>query len=317
MLNASSLQYLRLETLDLSSAQQYLTFTFSIIIYLLTVTFNMLVFMTIVFTKKLHKPMFLLLLNLPISDTIGATAFFPNFLSVIATRSSLITYQACVTQAFMIHFYGTASSLILSAMAYDRYVAICSPLQYNTVMSPHSLIRLVVAVWLVSLLLIGTLFILLGRLTLCRRDIVDLYCNNPSLLKLACEDTSVNNYYGLFFIVILQGGPLLLITVTYAQILRTCVSSNSSSSRRKALQTCGSHLVVFLILEINTLVTLLAHRIGSASAVMRRFLGVSVVTFPPLLDPILYGLKITELKECIAMFLKKNFVKRKVRRNNG
>ncbi|KAM9801189.1 olfactory receptor 52H1-like [Neosynchiropus ocellatus] len=305
MLNASSLQYLQLETLELSTAQQYLTFTFCIIVYLLIVTFNMLVFTTIVVTKRLHKPMFLLLLNLPVSDMIGATAFFPNFMSVIMTQSSLISYQACVTQAFMIHFYGTANLLILSAMAYDRYVAICNPLQYNTIMSPNTVIRLVVAVWLLDLLIFGILFILLGRLTLCRKNIVDLYCNNPSLVKLSCEDASANNYFGLFFIVILQGGPLLVITYTYAQILHTCISSNSSSSRRRALQTCGSHLVVFLTLEINTLVTLIAHRMANSSAAMRRFLGVSVIAFPPFLDPILYGLKVTELKESITLLLKK------------
>lgn len=93
---------------------------------------------------------------------------------------------------------------------------------------------------------------------------------------------------------------------TYVQILRTCLSTNQSDARRKAIQTCGSHLIVYLLLQINTLVTLLAHRMGGVSPYMRRGLGVSIVVFPPLLDPIMYGLITRELKNGIKMFLKRN-----------
>ncbi|XP_044210505.1 olfactory receptor 52B2-like [Thunnus albacares] len=305
--NASSSKLLTLETLDISAAHIYPTFVFGTITYLTIVFCNLLVLITIAVSKKLHKPMFILLFNLPISDMVGATAFFPHLMFSIVTQSRLISHPACITQAFLIHVYGTGNLLILSAMAYDRYIAICYPLRYNTIMNPNNLIRIIVLKWFINLSLIFTLIMLNARFKICRTNIVDLYCNNPSLLKLTCEDTRVNNYYGIAIIVLLQGVPLSIITYTYAQIFHTCVMTNQPDARRKAIQTCGTHLVVFLILQINTTFTLIAHRIANVSPNIRRTLGVSVIVFPPFLDPIIYGLKITELKQNIILFLKRNF----------
>ncbi|XP_070762285.1 olfactory receptor 1M1-like [Enoplosus armatus] len=304
--NASSAVLLTLETLGLSDVYIYPAFLFGTLTYLLIMFFNLLVLTTIAWSKKLHKPMFILLFNLPISDMVGATAFFPQLVFSIATQNRLISHPVCVTQAFLIHVYGTGNLLILSAMAYDRYIAICCPLRYNTIMSPHSLVRIIILIWLINFSIIVTLISMLARFKICRTNIVDLYCNNPSLLKLACEDTKVNNYYGLASVVLLQGGPLSIILYTYAQILRTCIKTNQPDARRKAMQTCSSHLLVFLILQINTMVTLISHRIESVSPFLRRGLGVSVLVFPPFLDPLIYGLKSTELKQNIKLFLKRN-----------
>ncbi|KAM9359589.1 olfactory receptor 52B2-like [Symphorus nematophorus] len=304
--NASSAVLLTLETLGLSKAYVYPAFLFGTLTYLSIMFCNLLVLATIACSKKLHKPMFILLFNLPISDMVGATAFFPQLLISIVTQNRLISHPACITQALLVHFYGVANLLILSAMAYDRYVAICCPLRYNAIMTPHNLVRIIILIWVLDFSLILILMLLLVRFKICRTNIVDLYCNNPSLVKLVCEDTRVNNYYGLFTIALFQGGPLLTLLYTYGQILRTCVLTNQPDARRKAIQTCGSHLTVYLILEINTFITLLAHRIGSVSPFLRRALGVSVLIFPPFLDPIIYGLKTRELKQGINILLKRN-----------
>ncbi|XP_070825823.1 olfactory receptor 52B2-like [Chaetodon trifascialis] len=304
--NSSSLVMLTLETLGLSNAYVYPAFLFGTLTYLFIMFCNLLVLTSIAWSKKLHKPMFILLFNLPISDMVGATAFFPQLVISIVSQNRLISHPECIIQAFLIHVYGTGNLLILSAMAYDRYVAICCPLRYNAIMTPHNLVRIIFLIWFINFSIMVTLLSLLARFKLCRTNIVDLYCNNPSLLKLVCEDTRVNNYYGLFTIVLIQGGPLSVVIYTYAQILRTCVMTNESDARRKAIQTCGSHLVVFLILQINTFVTLISHRIGDVSPFLRRALGVSVLVFPPLLDPIIYGLKTKELKQTIKIFLKRN-----------
>ncbi|XP_063763515.1 olfactory receptor 52B2-like [Eleginops maclovinus] len=306
-MNTSSRDLLTLVPLGLSATHIYPAFVFGTLTYLIIVFCNLLVITTIALSKKkLHKPMFILLFNLPISDIVGATALFPQLLSSMVTQNRQISHPACVIQALLIHVYGTGNLLILSAMAYDRYIAICCPLRYNAIMTPQNLVKIIIFIWLLNISLIGTLIILVARIQICRTDIVDLYCNNPSLMKLVCEDTRLNNYYGLATIVVLMGGPLLVIAYTYAQILRTCVMNNNTDARRKALQTCGTHLVVFLILQVNTTFTLIAHRIESASPQMRRVLGMSILIFPPLLDPIIYGLKITELRQNIQMFLKRN-----------
>ncbi|XP_067451920.1 olfactory receptor 52L1-like [Thunnus thynnus] len=250
--------------------------------------------------------MFILLFNLPISDMVGATAFFPHLMFSIVTQNRLISHPACITQAFLIHVYGSGNLLILSAMAYDRYIAICYPLRYNTIMNPNNLIKIIVLIWVINLSLIFTLVMLNVWFKICRTNIVDLYCNNPSLMKLTCEDNRVNNFYGIATIVLIQGVPLSIIIYTYAQILRTCVMTNQPDARRKAIQTCGTHLVVFLILQINTIFTLISHRFETVAPNIRKTLGVSVLIFPPFLDPIIYGLKTTELKQNIILFLKRN-----------
>lgn len=304
--NSSSAVLLKLQTLDISDKHVYPAFLFSTLTYLIILLCNLLVLATIASSKRLHQPMFLLLFNLPINDIMGATAFFPQLALSIVTQNRLISYSGCIIQTLLIHVYGTGNLLILSAMAYDRYIAICCPLRYNMIMTPHLVCRLIIFIWVFSFSVMIVLIALLVRFKFCRTNIVDLYCNNPSLLKLVCEDTSVNNIYGMFFIIILQGGPLAVMIYTYARILHTCVMTNESGGRRKAVQTCGSHLIVYMMLQINTLATLIAHRIQSLSPHLRRGLGVSVVIFPPLFDPIIYGLNTRELKNNIIMLLKRN-----------
>ncbi|KAM6932108.1 olfactory receptor 52B2-like [Lycodopsis pacificus] len=310
--NASYMDLLTLVPLGISATHIYPVFLLATLTYLIIVFCNLCVLSTIAVSKNLHKPMFMLLFNLPISDMLGTTAFFPHLLYSIVTQNRVISHSACITQAFLIHFYGTGNLLILSAMAYDRYIAICCPLRYNAIMSPKKVIIIIFLIWVINFSMIVTLILLLTRFKICRTNIVDLYCNNPSLTKLICEDTRINNYYGLFTIVLIQGAPLSIIAYTYAQILRTCVMTNHPDARKKAFQTCGTHLVVFLIFQINIAFTLITHRFQSASPYIRRVLGISVLLFPPFLDPIIYGLKTTELKRSLVMFLKRNICSSKL-----
>ena len=304
--NASSAALLTLETLGLSNAYVYPAFLFGTLTYMCIMFFNLLVLITIACSAKLHRPMFILLFSLPISDMLGATALFPQLVYSIVTQNRLISFPACVIQALLAHIYGGGNVLTLTAMAYDRYIAICCPLKYNVIMNPHTLVKIIVSIWSINISLIVVQLSLLARLKICRTNVVDLYCNNPSIVKLTCDDTRLNNYYGLFTIFICQIGPLSVMLYTYAQILRTCVMTNQPDARKKAIQTCGTHLTIYLILQINTLATLLAHRFESVSPLLRRALGVSVLIFPPFLDPVIYGLKTKELKQSIRIFLKRN-----------
>lgn len=302
---SSAIDLLQLQSLGLSDSFVYPAFLFGTVLYVLIMFYNLLVLTTIAWYKKLHQPMFILLFSLPIGDMMGATAFFPQFVMSIVTRNRLISYPQCIIQAFLIHLYGTLNLLSLSAMAYDRYIAICFPLRYSNLMSSHCLVKIIVFVWLTSFTIISVLFALLVRFRVCRRNLVDLFCNNPSLLKLVCDDTRWNNYYGLLFIGILQGGTAVAMLYTYGQILRTCVMAQQSNSRRKAFQTCSSHLIAYLMLQINTLTTLISHRNDSLPPQLRRVLGVSVLIFPPLFDPIIYGLNTRELKKGIKIFIRR------------
>ena len=168
----------------------------------------------------------------------GATALFPQLLHSIVSNDRSISYPGCFLQALLVHIYGSGNFLFLTAMAYDRYIAICLPLRYHSLMTPNILIRIIVGFWLFDIIIIGLLFGISIRLKLCMNNIVDIFCNNPSLVKLVCGDSSVSNYYGLFTIALIHGGSLIIVTYTYIQILVTCMKTKQSDTRGKALQTC-------------------------------------------------------------------------------
>lgn len=296
----------QLENLSLPHIYVYPTFIIATLLYMATMFCNMMVLLAIAWCKELHQPMFILLFSLPISDMIGSTAFFPQLLWSIVTQNRSIPFTACITQAFLIHMYGVGNLLILSIMSYDRYIAICFPLRYNEIMSPLTLVKMILSVWIVTISVVATFFLLHRQYKICRTNIVDFYCNNPSLLKLMCGETTVSSYYGLVFTFLILGVPLLIMMYTYAQILYVCICTNNADARQKAIQTCSSHLAVYLFLQVNTFVTLIAHRNGKVPPTIRRALGVSILIFPPLLDPIIYGLRVQKLKMGIKMLLKRN-----------
>ncbi|CAB1348185.1 unnamed protein product [Coregonus sp. 'balchen'] len=280
-------------------------FLFGTLTYCFIVFCNVTVLVTIALDRKLHKPMFILLFNMPINDLIGATAFFPQLVVSILAQNRSISYPACYLQALLVHLYGAGSLTILTAMAYDRYIAICCPLRYNAIMSPNNLMKIIIFMWLLVIALIVVLLALVTRFKICRTTIVDTHCNNPSLVRLICDDTRINNYYGLFITAVFQGVSLLVVIYTYIQILITCVMNKSSDARSKAIQTCGTHLVVFLFLEFNACFGLIAHRFQQTDPFLRRAFGLSVMVFPPILNPLIYGLKTKEIRQNVLGFYKR------------
>ncbi|XP_059188065.1 olfactory receptor 52B2-like [Centropristis striata] len=299
--NTSSL--IVLNRFNFSDENVFPTFLFATLSYLIILFCNLILILTIVLNRSLHQPMHLILLNLPINDLIGSTAFFTQAIKDILTNNKTMQYSTCVTQAFFIHIYACGTVFILTAMAYDRYIAICLPLKYNTIMTNAHIMRIITIVWMSCLVVIGVLFYLLLRLPRCRSEVTHPYCDNPTLLTLVCADTSINNIYGLFTVAITQLIGNGMILYTYLQILVACFRSKRSDTKAKALQTCATHLAVFLLLECLGLFTIISYRIRNLSPHLRRFIGVLTLVFPPTLNPIIYGLKTKEIREKIVHFL--------------
>ncbi|XP_066537199.1 olfactory receptor 52B2-like [Hoplias malabaricus] len=302
---------LTLETLDIPLSFIFPSFLIGILTYCTILVFNMAIILTIVFNKKLHKPMYILLFNMPVNDIMGSTAFFPQLVSSILSQNRSITYSACFFQALLAHVYGAGSFLILTAMACDRYIAICFPLKYNTLMTPNDLVKIITIIWTIDFTMFGLLFAVTYRKEICSTKIVDMFCNNPSLIKLICDDTRLNNYYGLFTISFHNGLLLLIVIFIYFQILMTVVIKRQSDAKSKAIQTCGTHLIVFLYLEFCAAFDLLAHRFETASPNLRRATGASVMIFPPVVNPLVYGLKTKEIRQSTLFFCKKFSKKQK------
>ncbi|KAI5626087.1 odorant receptor, family F, subfamily 118, member 3, partial [Silurus asotus] len=296
---------LTLESLDMPQSGAFFIFIFAIITYCFILFLHSVLLVTIAAKKNLHEPMYILLFNLSIFDIIAVTAFYPQLVCSILSQSREISYSACALQGILFHICGSGSLLILTVMAYDRYIAICMPLRYHSLMTRDTLVKLICMVWSISFSIIAILFVLTISKEICRTNIVDVYCNNPSLMKLSCEDMRVVNYYGLFTIALVQGSSILIVSLTYIKILITCLSTKQGNTTSKAIQTCGTHLVVFLSFEINTFLMLISHRFESISPHLRRACGVLVVVISPILNPLIYGLKTKEIRQTIFRFLKR------------
>lgn len=298
--NTSSL--IVLNRFNLPPEAVFPAFLFATLSYMIILFCNSVLILVIVLNKSLHQPMYLILLNLPINDLVGSSALFIQVIKDILTDAGTMQYSACVAQAFFIHIYAGGTIFILTAMAYDRYIAICCPLKYNTIMTNAHIVKIITGVWIANLVMIGVLFFLLLRLPRCRSELTHPYCDNPSLLSLVCADTTINNVYGLLTVALTQLIANFTILYTYLQILAACFRSKRSDTKSKALQTCATHLIVFLLLECLGLFTIISYRIKDISPHLRRFMGVSTLIFPPALNPIIYGLKTKEIRDKIVHF---------------
>ncbi|XP_060799502.1 olfactory receptor 52Z1P-like [Neoarius graeffei] len=308
IMNSNTSMYprlLTLEPLDISPSNILPLFMFGAFTYCAILFFNITLMLTIALNQKLHKPMYILLFNMPINDILGASAFFPQMISSMLSQNRSITYTACYVQAFFVHLYGAGSLLILTVTAYDRYIAICYPLKYNTMMSPNNLLKIITTVWTTDLTVVCLLIALTYHQEVCSTKIVDIFCNNPSLMKLICGDIKLTNYYGLSITVLYQCVTLFVMFFTYIQILITCVSKRQSDAKSKAIQTCGTHLVVFLCMELSSLIAIISHRFENVSQYLRRTFGVAAMIFPPFLNPLIYGLKTKAIRQNITVLFRK------------
>ncbi|MBN3321537.1 O51G2 protein, partial [Atractosteus spatula] len=176
-------------------------------------------------------------------------------------------------------------------MSYDRYVSICYPLHYNRIMTPIKAGVFLIFIWLFSMVRFGITLILSVRLPLCGNIIEKVYCDNYSLVKLACADTTLNNIYGLFGTFLSIGLPLLIIFYSYAKILRICLTS-PRQSQIKAFNTCSTHLVSLVNFSVGCLLEVIQSRLNMSHIPyeVRIPLSLYFLIFPPLLNPIIYGL---------------------------
>uniref|UniRef100_A0A8C9QUS9 Olfactory receptor n=1 Tax=Scleropages formosus TaxID=113540 RepID=A0A8C9QUS9_SCLFO len=276
----------------LSEKGAYVTISFGIVIYCFTVACNLILLLLIAMNKSLHEPMYAFLCNLSINDLIGISAFFPRTMWDMVSEDRSITFPECLIQAVCLHMYGGATLLIMSIMAFDRYIAICYPLRYHNIMTRSCVIKLIVSAWLSDFLLICTLFVLTLRFPFCKTALTNFYCDNVSLLRLTCAtDTTVNNIYGLFITGLLHGLGIFSVVFSYTWILVTCLRNKDTESKGKAVHTCATHLLVFLIYEFSGIIIVLVYRLPYFPPLLQKFMSISFLIFPPSLNPVIYGIK--------------------------
>ncbi|XP_014904024.1 olfactory receptor 52D1-like [Poecilia latipinna] len=300
---------LQLEGLKVIETSVYPVFLFFLFSYLFIMILNIAIIVLVWIDKSLHQPMYLLFCNLPVNDIFGNSTVLPRLLSDLLKPQSelIIGYYECVVQAFCTHMFGTTSHTVLMIMAFDRYVAICNPLRYSVIMTNRMVVKLTVSAWGSALVLVGILLGLTVRLSRCRTLITNPYCDNASLFKLSCENVVVNNIYGLTFTVVLLTASIGSIVLTYARITMVCLTSRNKSLNSKALKTCSTHLVVYLIMLFCGILIIVLHRFPQYSD-QRKMSAILFHIIPCSLNPIIYGVQSKEIKR----FLSHAFRSRKV-----
>nr|XP_055052824.1 olfactory receptor 52J3-like [Misgurnus anguillicaudatus] len=295
---------LTIDPFCISPGVKYAIFFIGISMYFLSVICNVTLLLLIVLHKSLHKPMYFILFSLPLNDLVGITSMFPKVLSDIVTETNYTYYPLCVLQAFLLHMYGGGVLFILAAMAFDRYIAICMPLRYNAIMTPKVVMGIIALVWSLDLSFIIVLFLLQAKHPRCRSHIVNVFCNNPSLLRLTCSDTTVNNIFGLFVTAAMQIITISIQGFSYVRILLTCLATSRSEAKRKAINTCLAQLAIFIIYETVGTFTILSYRF-SVNPDLQKIMGMLVYLVPPLVNPIVYGLNSHEVRTNLLKVFKR------------
>ncbi|OCT93408.1 hypothetical protein XELAEV_18016477mg [Xenopus laevis] len=272
--------------------------------FVVIVVSNSAVISAIMMHRSLQEPMFIFVAFLCFNGLYGSLIFYPILFVNLLSKTQVISYVGCIIQVFCNHTYIGCELTILAVMSFDRYVCICNPLRYNSIMSLATVLKLISAAWLYVIILITILVMLTIRLPLCSSVIQKIYCDNWSVVRLSCIDTTVNNVYGLLITGAIIGIIPVLILVSYARILWVCMQS-SKVFRAKALQTCTPHLITLAYFVADILFEILLPRFPSTMLPygLRILMSVQNFVIAPILHPLIYGYKLREIRLRVLQML--------------
>ncbi|NXK23959.1 OR5V1 protein, partial [Arenaria interpres] len=282
---------------------RFLLFVLFLIIYLATMAGNITILVAMSTDTRLHNPMYFFLGNLSLLDILCPTITVPKMLEALLLENKVISFTGCMLQLFfLIDVVGT-EIFLLAVMAYDRYVAICHPLQYMNIVSLKLCAYLATGTWVVgffnSLLHTSLVF----TLFFCGSNEVDqYYCDIPPVLALSCSPTYSRELVTLIIAGVLGSGAFVVTLVSYLYILVAILSMNSSESRHKAFSTCGSHLTVVCLFYGTTICTYVRPS-STYSPHQDRIVSMLYGTLTPLLNPIIYSLRNKEVKCALKRLL--------------
>ncbi|XP_010845790.1 PREDICTED: olfactory receptor-like protein DTMT [Bison bison bison] len=286
--------------LPIESEHQNLFYALFLAMYVTTVLGNLLILVLICLDPHLHTPMYLFLSNLSFSDLCFSSVTMPKLLQNMQSQDLSIPYAGCLIQMYFFLFYGDLESFLLVAMAYDRYVAICFPLHYTTIMSPRLCLFLVLLSWVLTTFHAMLHTLLMARLHFCEDNVIPhFFCDMSALLKLSCSDTRVNELVIFFTGGLILVIPFLLIITSYARIVSSILKVPSARGIRKAFSTCGSHLTV-VSLFYGTIIGLYLCPSAHNSTVKETVMSMMYTVVAPMLNPFIYSLRNRDMKGALG-----------------
>ncbi|XP_037666379.1 olfactory receptor 3A2-like [Choloepus didactylus] len=270
---------------------QSVVFVLFLFAYVVTIGGNLSILAAILVEPKLHTPMYFFLGNLSALDAGCITVTVPPMLGRLLSHKRTISYDACISQLFFFHLLGGADCFLLTAMAYDRFLAICRPLTYSTCMSQAVQRILVTMCWTCALANALTHTIALSTLNFCGPNEVNhFYCDLPQLFQLSCSSTQLNELllFGMAFI--MTSTPMVLIITSYIHVAAAVLQMRSVEGRKKAFSTCSSHLTVVFLFYGSGIFNYMC--LGSEEASDKdKGVGIFISVINPMLNPLIYSLR--------------------------
>ncbi|XP_067373368.1 olfactory receptor 13C2-like [Channa argus] len=286
---------------------RYFYFMIVFIVYLLIICSNCTIVYLIWKHQNLHEPMYIFIAALLLNSVLFSTNIYPKLLIDFLSEKQIISHQACIAQYFMFYALGDSEFLLLAVMSYDRYVSICKPLQYPTIMRKTTIIVFLALAWLVPACQLAVLAAMSANQKLCSFTLKVIFCNN-TIYKLFCVASREISIFGICNLLNDVVFPVIFIIFTYTKILMICYRS-SGDIRKKAAQTCLPHLLLlinhFLLMTYDLIVVRVESNLSKTA---RLIMTLPLVLYNPIFNPIIYGLKMKE----ISKHLKRLFSQQKM-----
>ncbi|XP_058414032.1 olfactory receptor 6C74-like [Diceros bicornis minor] len=272
-------------------------FLFLLLTYLLSITGNLTIITLTLVDTHLKTPMYFFLRNFSFLEISYTTTCIPKLLVIMATGNKTISYNSCIAQVFFAFLLGASEFYLLAAMSYDRYVAICKPLHYATIMNSKICIQLVLSCWFAGFFVIFPPLLLGLELDFCDSITVDhFYCDTNPLLQISCSDTQLIEMMGFISAVVTLVVTLVMVTISYTYIALTVLRIPSTTQRRKAFSTCSSHMIV-ITLSYGSCIFMYVKPSVKQRISFSKGIAVLNTSVAPLLNPFIYTLRNQQVKK--------------------
>ncbi|XP_068129336.1 olfactory receptor 2D2-like [Hyperolius riggenbachi] len=273
-----------------------LLFSLLLPVYIVTVCVNLLIIVLVSHSKNLHSPMYFFLTQLSLSDIMLATDITPNALATVLGDGIIMSFAGCILQFYVFGCSESFECFILTVMAFDRYIAICSPLRYPLIMSRVSCLKLVTCSWILSFSFILVTTLMLSTLQFCGPNVIDhFFCDFAPILEFSCSETSAIQIEVMLLSIPVMIFPLVIIIVSYSCIVKSVQQLSSNISRFKTFSTCSSHLTVVSIFYGTLIITYILPTKGLSLSISRA-ISVLYTMMTPMLNPIIYSLRNKDIK---------------------
>ncbi|XP_036616664.1 olfactory receptor 6C3-like [Trichosurus vulpecula] len=284
---------------------QIVIFFFVLLAYIFSIVGNVTIIILTLMDSHLQTPMYFFLRNFSFLEISFTTTSVPRFLGTIITEDKTISYNGCMAQLFFFILLGITEFYLLTAMSYDRYVAICKPLHYTIIMSNKICTLLVFCSWFMSFIIIFPLVMLMQHLDYCAVNIIDHFaCDFSPLLQLSCTDTQFLEIMAFCWAVVTLFLTLALIILSYTYIIQTILRIPSVSQRKKAFSTCSSHMIVISI-SYGSCIFMYLKPSAKDRVSLTKGVAVLNVSVAPMLNPFIYSLRNQQVKQAFMDMMRK------------